>query len=316
MTSTKTGFSIRIGDVTARLHGKGIPLEIPAIYHDFVVPESRVPDIDIDVYYSEIPEIKPDRLVFDSGSFWRLYEWQGKHLFIFASSLLGPDYDVEKITDLIATKGLASTLSWTSPRRIAAFSPDFSRGELFIRRDGSSPTAVEPLQYPLDELMFINYLSLGRGLEVHALGIAFDATGLAFLGVSGAGKSTLAELWKKRDVRILSDDRIIFRKKEGIFQMYGTPWHGDAKISLAQNVPLKNIYFLKQAKVNRILPLELADAATRLIVRCFPTLYYVHGMEFTLEFASDLVQTIPCYELQFAPDERTIDGILDHVKNK
>src|SRR5207237_1133299 len=74
--------------------------------------------------------------------------------------------------------------------------------------------SVSPLEYPLDELLITNWLSCGRGVEVHACGLVDrESGGHLFLGHSGAGKSTTTLLWKKlRDVRVLSDDRIILRK--------------------------------------------------------------------------------------------------------
>ena len=137
-----------------------------------------------------------------------------------------------------------------------------------------------------------------------------------FCGVSGAGKSTLAELWKKRQAAILSDDRIAVRRRDGIIRAYGTPWHGDARVSLAESAPLGAIYFIVQGTENRVLPMSATDIATRLMVRCFPTFYLPTGMEYTLGFITELAGEVPCYELQFTPDDGAIDTVLHHVENR
>jgi len=46
----------------------------------------------------------------------------------------------------------------------------------------------------------------------------------------------------------------------------------------------------------------------------FPYFYHMTGMKYTLEFITDFAQTVPCYELQFTPDQRAIDEVLNHVK--
>ena len=93
----------------------------------------------------------------------------------------------------------------------------------------------------------IHRLSRGEGVEVHAVGISDEqGRGHLFLGHSGAGKSTTARLWIDRPgVRILSDDRIILRVREGRIWMYGTPWHGDAGIASPDCAPLDEIYLLE-----------------------------------------------------------------------
>jgi len=46
---------------------------------------------------------------------------------------------------------------------------------------------VALLEYPLDELLITHYLSLGRGVELHASGmVRSDGESLLFVGHSGA----------------------------------------------------------------------------------------------------------------------------------
>jgi serine kinase of HPr protein (carbohydrate metabolism regulator) len=94
------------------------------------------------------------------------------------------------------------------------------------------------------ELLMVNYLAQERGVIIHGCGIEKNGKGILFVGESGAGKSTLAKLWDQEDgVDVLSDDRIIVRKKGEQFWMYGTPWHGDAKFASPETVRLERILF-------------------------------------------------------------------------
>jgi len=198
--------------------------------------------------------------------------------------------------------------------RTAILTPDFTSGEIYITKNPRS----FPFTYPLDEVLMINLLAQERGVMVHSCGVSSKGQGLLFTGTSRAGKSTIANLWKSQiangrlqneEVSILSDDRIIIRKMDGQFWMYGTPWHGDAKVCSPEKAPLERIFFLKHAKENTVKKIKPLEAASRLIVCSFPTFWDKKGMEFTLEFCAELAQKVPCYELGFVPDESVLDFV-------
>jgi hypothetical protein len=279
-------------------------LAVPQGSKEFLIEEGK-PDCVISAHYGPLPKVQLDRLIFEvEGSAWNLYSSGEKLVF----QLFGVD----------------NTRTKTFTHAMAIFEPDFSKGDLFICPSTLLPVqesippekeklALNPYAYPLDELLVVNLLALKKGVHVHALGIIHKGQGLVFCGVSGAGKSTLAELWKKQNVKILSDDRISLRRQDGRIWAYGTPWHGDARTHLAAKEPLQAIYFIKHGKENRIVPLSKSDAVTRLLVRCFPTFYIKEGMENTLAFISELADDVPCFELQFTPDQRAIDEVLHHA---
>lgn len=287
------GFTVRIADVTIQVTSEQLLLEPHSIYKDFLTTDTQ-PDILLQVHYGDIPDIRPEQKIFDSGGVWSLHNWHGKYLLSFVSPVFGPH-----------------------PYRLATFDPDFSHGDLYIREEGNiqETSDIDALEYPLDELLMVNFLSLGRGIDIHACGVVFDSCGLVFCGVSEAGKSTLGELWKRRGVKILSDDRLILRRQDGGIWVHGTPWHGDARISLAEKAPLKALYFIRHGQENQIIPLSHTEVVTRLLVRSFPTFYNLQGMEYTLDFIAELAQEIPCYELGFVPDQSVIDEVLNHIES-
>jgi hypothetical protein len=232
-------------------------------------------EVDLQVHYGSIPEHKQNREIFDTGTTWSMFTKNGKYIL-----KTGP--------------------------RIAIFESDFKSGKIYINRSGRN--AISPLSYPLTELLMINLLSQGRGVLAHSCGIDNNGKGMLFVGESGAGKSTLSNLWKdKKDVTVLSDDRIIIRKIDGRFWMYGTPWHGDAKACSPEKVPLEKIFFLRHARENSVSKISEIDAVSKLIVCSFPTFWDKKGMEFTLGFINELTREVPCYELGFVPDKRIID---------
>jgi hypothetical protein len=120
----------------------------------------------------------------------------------------------------------------------------------------------------------------------------------------------MARLYQKSSqVKILSDDRIVLRKKNHGVWMYGTPWHGEAEIASPKKGQLSKIFFLRHGKKNRLVPLGKAEAVSRLFTCCFPPFYDQQAIEFILAFFEEVVKTIPCYELTFSPDERVVEFI-------
>jgi hypothetical protein len=193
--------------------------------------------------------------------------------------------------------------------KLGVFQHNFESGDIYLGREASQTDS--PLNYPLDQILMINLLSQGKGLLVHSCGIDNSGEGLLFVGSSGAGKSTLARLGiNKKGVKVLSDDRVIVRQKDGEFLIYGTPWHGDAKICSPEKAPLKKILFLKHAENNIIKKIGPVDAASRLIVCSFPTFWDKKGMEFVLKFCTKLVQKVTCCEMGFVPDESVLNLVL------
>ena len=193
--------------------------------------------------------------------------------------------------------------------RILVLPPDLDSVDLYFPYD--TDTAVDPFSGPTLELLMISYLAQGRGVIIHGCGLEKEGEGILFVGESGAGKSTIANLWNTNDnVDILSDDRVIVRKKGNEFWMYGTPWHGEAHFVSARAVKLKKMFFLRHAAENEVHPLNGAETVQQLLQCSFPPFWDVQGMEFALELFSQLAAMVPCYRLDFKPDRSAIEYIL------
>jgi hypothetical protein len=237
--------------------------------------------------------------VFDSGGVWTLYRRDLSYEFAFSSPAWGD-----------------------APYKLARVDEGFQRGQVWLSRRvfGRRP-AVYPLEYPLDELLVIHRLSRGEGVEVHGCGVV-DARGrgLLFCGHSGAGKSTLARLWvAEGSARILSDDRIILRRDSGgperhRVKMYGTPWHGEARLASPLAAPLCGIYVLEHARRgNEIKTLAPAQAAAELMSRSFLPFHDAGGLEFALQFFAGAVAEVPCSVFRFVPDATALREIERHA---
>ncbi len=249
--------------------GNGADIEVTAAWAD--IGESSIPSGD---------------LLFDSGAVWRLLDCGGDYIFSFNSPILGP-----------------------GPYKIAKFNREFTRGHVDLNRDSfKAGIPVYPMEYPLDELIVLNWLAQGRGIEMHSCGlIDSDGRGLLFAGQSGAGKTTTARLWENTEgVKILSDDRIILRKIGGEIWMHGTPWHGDAELASPAAAKLNRVYFIKHGAGNSISELSQAGAIARLFSCSFPPFHSHAGLDFTLGFMSEVAAAAACSELSFAPAKEVV----------
>jgi len=196
------------------------------------------------------------------------------------------------------------------PHRVAVFTQDFEAGTVYVLPFESSHGCYSyPLAFPLDVLWIMNLLSLGRGVMIHACGVDTDGRGMVFAGPSGAGKSTLAKLWNKYgNATVLSDERVILRRVGGRFVVYGTPW-GSVVDASSEGVSLSKVFFIQHANHTFVKRMKEKEAVIDLLTQSFSALYDPAGMQYTLDFCTDLIKEVPCYELGFVPDESVLDFV-------
>lgn len=244
------------------------------------------PRINYQVWAGPAPAGPSGRLVFDSGQSWRLYANQGRDV-LWVASMSGQPY------------------------LVGDFSPDYHSGEIYVSQSvREAGKYVFPLSHPLGGLLLSSLLGTGYGIMLHSCGVIDGGWGIVFAGTSGAGKTTTARLWEAQTgVRVLNDDHTIVRIVDGGYRVFGTPWHGEGGIALADDAPLKCIFILKHAAANQATPLAPARAAAALLVRAFPAMWSAPAMAFTLGFLGELCQSVPCYELGFLPDQSAVETV-------
>ena len=285
---------VRIADITIAIVNDNpeLKLWVEGATQKFLEDKAN-PEVRIQAAWGDLVVGNSEEKIFDSGALWQLYSENGSYLFRFTSLALG-----------------------SLPYKVATFNWDFTSGEVYLHRPYfTRGQPLYPLEYPLDELLIMNLLARGRGVEVHACGI-IDSKGKGhlFVGQSGAGKTTIARIWHgEAGVTVLSDDRIILRKIENKIWMYGTPWHGEAELASPAQAPLTRAYFLNHGLKNEILQQGRVEALARLFACSFVPFYSSETLDFTVGFFEEVVKTVPCYELRFVPDKGVIEFLQGRI---
>lgn len=186
---------------------------------------------------------------------------------------------------------------------------------LLPKKDKNWVWSVHDIIYDFLQVLLINYFALHKkGIFTHSVGVKdLNGGGLLFAGKSGAGKSTTARLWHKHSkAMVLNDDRIIVRKLNGKFIIYGSPWHGefnDYLVSRIESAPLDKLFFIHHASENKIRPLSAKEAFSQLYPAIFPTFWDKDCLENIVSFCQELVSAVPCYALGFVNDKRVIQFV-------
>jgi hypothetical protein len=258
--------------------------DVEAAYRPFA--SNRKPDIRLHMLKGS-PTIAGATQVFDSSPVWTLHQKGETSTF--------------KIYDQL-----------NDEKRFLVMDSAIQKAKLYFPNpDGNF---INPFYGPTLELLLIEYLTRQRGIIVHACGIDDRGRGILFVGESGAGKSTLSNLWcQETRAAVFSDDRIILQKKDGVYWMHGTPWHGEARFVSPHSAPLAQIYFLQHDKNNAARPLNRVDTVVEFLKASFPPFWDRQGVEFAMAFLSDLTEAVPCEELSFKPDASIVDFVKGFV---
>ena len=169
------------------------------------------------------------------------------------------------------------------------------------------------LCFPTDQILFAPLLAERKGIILHGSGLIFKGKGYLFVGHSDAGKTTLVKIFHHH-AKILNDDRMIVKKEDGSFYLYGTPWHGDLSLVASDRVLLKAIFFLNQSEGNRIKRTEGLQAFKRLYGCTIKALITEIWAKKALDICQSLSGEVPCYDLYFDKTEGVISTIEREVR--
>lgn len=191
---------------------------------------------------------------------------------------------------------------------LAVFNHDHTRcriynqgGGDFLRGEGESLTF-----FPTDQILLARVLADREGFFLHASGVILGGKGMLFVGHSGAGKSTMVKMLRGK-VKILCDDRIIVRKHGGFFKIHGTWSHGEVPDVAPDAAKLRAIFFLHQAKENRLERIRDKKRISAVLLDCLiQPLVTADWWAKTLAVIGQVAGVVPCYDLYFDKSGRIV----------
>ena len=300
----KTEIKLKIADIIIVMQSK-FPLKqfteeqkqafpVPEIFNNFFYEGKEKPRIVIKVeIVDKLPQVHKAKTVFtayhfqDGSENWRLLKKD--NIYVYKCPLK----DKEQLMLVNRTFD-----------RVTAY--------LLLKRNKCWEWKVPDIIYDFLQVLLINYFAQKkRGIFTHAVGIKdLDGKGLLFAGKSDCGKSTTARFWHKHSrAMVLNDDRIIVRKFNGEFFIYGSPWCGDFDdyhTSYIESAPLGKLFFIHHALKNNARRIYKKEAFHILYPAIFPTFWDKGCLENIVFFCQDLIKSIPCYSFGFVKDRRMI----------
>ncbi len=178
--------------------------------------------------------------------------------------------------------------------------PDFTGGEIGIDSPGTDP---DPLSL-IDLLLWAHLLLLHDGLIVHGAALKRGEDAYLFPAPSGGGKSTWSELAAASGLEVLGDDKVVLRKFEEGYKIYGSPWN--LRFSAGEGW-LKGIFVLKHASENRLEGISPPTALKNIFQAAFLPFREKEDMETITSLLSSLAGSVPAHRFGFRPDRSAVD---------
>jgi MoaA/NifB/PqqE/SkfB family radical SAM enzyme len=165
-----------------------------------------------------------------------------------------------------------------------------------------------------DQVILAQTLAARSGFYIHACGVKLNKKGLLFVGNSGAGKSTVACMLKK-SAEILCDDRIIVRKKQSGFRIYGTWCHGTVPEVSNNSAYLRTVFFIHKAKEDRIEPIKDKKGVAKMFLACLiKPLGTALWWNKVIPLIDNMIATVPCYTLHFRKESDILSIIKKYAR--
>lgn len=191
-----------------------------------------------------------------------------------------------------------------------------------LKLDGTSQVWVDRnydswMQY---DTVFVAMLALEKemiqvnAMLLHSAYMCYDGTAVLFSAASGTGKSTQADLWEKyRGTRTINGDRSLLIRETDGWKAYGWPICGSSEICHNEKYPIRAIVMLKQAKENKVYPLQgfraVRDIMEQITINAWDSEFQIRVMDLLEELRKEV--PIYCLECDISEDAvRCLEQVL------
>ena len=174
----------------------------------------------------------------------------------------------------------------------------------FDEARGEGVIVQAPDPSPLETFLTAIYagrLLRGGGFLLHAAALVADDGAHVFFGPSGSGKTTVAELV---GAGVISDEIVALRPDGGGWRASGVPWRGTSL-----EAPVAGCFRLRKAGATAFRRLGGVGAVRELLPSAFFARADRGELDRFLAAAAALVQSVPCWEMEFTPERAFWDAV-------
>lgn len=175
-------------------------------------------------------------------------------------------------------------------------------------------------QIPVDANWFFSIAGLHRVLLkrqapiLHASYIDWNGRSILFTAPSQTGKSTQSRLWTEAEnVEIINDDRVLLRKKDGVWNSYGYPSCGSSKICLNRTLPIEAIVVLEQGEENRVEEMTFSQKVRALVSGTEVYVWDIDEIDMSFKIAEQIAKEVLIVKLVCRPDYEAVSVLKEYL---
>lgn len=176
---------------------------------------------------------------------------------------------------------------------------------------GSS--CLNPMCYPLDQLLLMYALGASDGLILHACGVDLGGRCAVFVGRSGAGKTTISRLFQEAGYDVLSDDRVVLRRHGNGFMAYGTPWAGEGGMAINRGVELAGVFMLAKHSTDEIAGMSSGSALDAMMQSASVPWYDWPFAGPTVSLCGSVLEHVQVGQCRFTPRKSAVEAVLSYA---
>lgn len=146
---------------------------------------------------------------------------------------------------------------------------------------------------------------------LHASAVIYQGKAYLFSAPSGGGKSTHAALWQQYfGAKLLNGDKVLIEVRDGQCIAHGSPVAGSSGIYEQDSAPIAAVYFLKQEKENRIIPIPMRGALMALYSEAIKDSKDPAFNAKLLDLIEKMLTCVPVHTLACLPEKSAVECVL------
>lgn len=193
-----------------------------------------------------------------------------------------------------------------------------SEGWVYYLQGGSLEQRIQSSVAHFNYMMFEKVMIQFQCVILHASMIRYKNKMILFTGPSGVGKSTQAELWNRyTGSRIINGDRVLLRKKNGLWHGFGLPMNGSSAICENDAGEIQAIIVLEKGKKgNQSVRLSPGETLSRLYGEMTVNRWNEVFVRQVLDMTVSIALEVPVYLYRCSKSEEAVSVLEKILREK